>query len=108
MDLEFSYDKQGFRKVETSIGHEVLGWFLEQDIQGCIEDCEELLQTCDKIEKGVSDSWKGTGNAHTIIVTKDNVTIVTEFAIPETSCSISLQEFQMAIKKWQDFISRES
>jgi len=104
MKIKLYHDAHDFPRAEVDTPHEVLGWFLEQDVQSSISWCRDLLKLVEHIESGRESPWEGTGNAHTLVLTGKGVRIENEYVDPPQSCELSLPEFKSALKKWLKFI----
>jgi len=103
-------DEHGFRRGEVSSPYELVGWFLEQDVQGSLYHCQLLFSEIEKVKTGVESEYSGTGNAHTITITREQVVIENEYLIESEDCDISricempLLEFEQALTQWFEFI----
>ncbi|MBI1929410.1 YacL family protein [Candidatus Poribacteria bacterium] len=103
-------DPSGIRRAEVSPPYELVGWYLMDDVQGGIYSCKELLSIIEKVKTGVESEYSGTGNAHTITITKDKVVIENEYLIESEDCDISriceipLFEFEKALTQWFELI----
>ncbi|MCZ6677555.1 MAG: YacL family protein [Candidatus Poribacteria bacterium] len=110
MTIKYYIDENGFRRAEVSPPYELLGWYLEGDVQGSIYTCKLLLSEIEKAKAGVEEEYSGTGNAHTITIKRDKVVIENEL-LNETKdcemsqiCEIPLPEFEKALTQWFEFI----
>jgi hypothetical protein len=72
----------GFSHVEAETPYDVLGWFLEQDVQSSIPWGRELVKMIENVQSVQDSYWKGTGNAHTFILTGKGVRIDYEYVAP--------------------------
>jgi uncharacterized protein YacL (UPF0231 family) len=104
MDIKIHKDQNGYPRVDAPESLEILGWFLEQDIQRCKYSCDEMIRIIDSVQKRKISSWEGTGNAHTVSITSELVTISNEFSDDVAPCSVKTREFKNAIILWRDFI----
>ena len=95
--------ENGWLRANVSEPYQLVGQYLESDIQDCIEECDELLEICDKVEKGQLNSWGGCGNANEINIEQDNVTIEVMFVGEKVT--ISLNDYRIAIETWKNFLS---
>ena len=103
-------DEHGFRRAEVSPPYQLLGWYLEDDVQGSLYHCKLLFSEIEKVKAGVEPEFSGTGNAHTVTITRDKVVIENEYLIESEDCDISriceipLVEFEQALTQWFEFI----
>ena len=104
MKIKLYHDAYNFPRAEVETPHEVLGWFLEQDVQSSIPWCRELVEIIENIQAGRDSHWEGTGNAHTLILTGKGVRIDNEYVDPPQSCDLSLHAFKRAVQEWLKFI----
>ena|SRR5262245_1677795 len=104
MKLKLYYDAHDFPRAEVDTPHEVLGWFLEQDVQSSLPWGRELVETIENIQADRTSHWEGTGNAHTLVMTGKGVRIDNEYVDPPQSCELSLHEFKRAVQSWLTFI----
>jgi uncharacterized protein YacL (UPF0231 family) len=98
------FDPQGYPRAEYSSPHEVLGWYLEQDIQCSEVNCEEILRACDQIVSGNEQEWGGVGNAHDISITADRVRIENLFSDVVFSCELTVEDFRQVVQSWKELI----
>jgi uncharacterized protein YacL (UPF0231 family) len=106
MSIELYKDKNGFPRVNCSVPLEVLGSYLEQDLQRSISSCDEIIQIIESIQQGKQDSWEGTGNAHTVTIEANSTKIFNEFSDTLDPCSMATDEFKNAIISWRKFIEQ--
>jgi uncharacterized protein YacL (UPF0231 family) len=104
MDIKIYKDRDGYPRVDSPESIKILGWFLEQDIQRSINSCDEMLAIIDSVQQEKINYWTGTGNAHTISMTPELVTILNEFSDDVEPCSMKISEFKSAIILWRKFI----
>jgi len=97
-------DEHGFRRAEVSPPYQLLGWYLEDDVQGSLYHCKLLFSEIEKVKAGVEPEFSGTGNAYTITITGDKVLLEDEYSEPLTTCEIPLFEFEQALTQWFEFI----
>jgi hypothetical protein len=101
-------DERGYPRVDAPSPCEVLGWFIEQDIQSDVNSAMELIEIIDRIQDGTNDYWKGTGNAHTLTLMPKGVHIQSEYAVPPAECEVTLQDLRQSLIDWVEFIKRFS
>lgn len=101
---KFYCDSNGFPRAEYSSPFQPLGWYLEQDIQGSTKTCDEVLAICDEVINGVKNHWKGGGNAHTVSIDGNRVTIENEFAESDQVVVISIEDFESAVRSWKQLL----
>ncbi len=79
--------------------------FLEQDVQGSLNGCQEYLSALDSVIIYKSPEWAGTGNAHSVVIRPNGVTIVNEWDHGLGVQQYSLAEFKEALINWSKLIS---
>ena len=87
---------------------EILAAFLQSDVQGDAESARALLAEIGAAERGDTPQPGGVGNAFSITIGADGVTLrnaVVEDAVPER---YSLGELRAALKGWMAAIERAS
>ena len=102
--MEFRITEDGFRHVVVAEDMKLLGSYLMEDVQNSTAWCDELIIIINDVESGHLDEWEGTGNAHTLHITGNHVTITNEYT-EEVLQGISLRFFKEALIKWRNFIS---
>lgn len=104
MEIQLSHDKEGYPVVKVSPPYELVGAFLKEDIQRNPESCKAIIKAVDSIVTGEEEKWSGTGNAHTLILSKEGAKIWTLFSEPERICILSLSDLSQALDVWLAFI----
>ena len=105
MNLKCYVDEYGVQRAKVSSPYELVGWYLEREIEGDVNSCKRLLGLIDKVKNGVEPEYRGTGNAHTIMITGDNVVIENEYSDLFDRCEVPLSAFERALTWWLQFIS---
>jgi len=100
-------DEHGIRRARVDSPYEMVGLFLEGDVQGSLYHCKLLLSIIEKVKSGMESEWSGTGNAYTITITRDKVVLEYEYSDPLETCEIPLFEFEKALKEWFQFIQSD-
>jgi hypothetical protein len=103
----FFIDEHGFPRAHFERPYEVLGYYLEQDVQSCIASCDTLIEICKQVESGLLASWSGTGNAHSIEILPDKVQIEKQYSIQPEGCVILISEFKSAVSSWKKLVSKK-
>ena len=98
------FDSQGYPRAEYSAPYEVVGWYLEQDIQSSDVNCEEILQVCDRIANREEQEWGGVGNAHDINIRADGVRIENVYSDTVAPCELTIEEFKEVIRAWKSLV----
>jgi hypothetical protein len=70
--LTFFEDAEGNLRVRTTPRVAELELFFEQDVQGSPAICRRFLDHVREIETRRIPSWMGSGNAHTVTLTRDS------------------------------------
>jgi len=104
MTLHLYRDNDGEPRAQSSSPRELLGRFLESDVQESLHYCRELLAAIDRVEGGELRLWQQTGNAHTLTLHPDSAVIEAEFGDSATPCHLSLSELRDALQEWLNFI----
>lgn len=105
MIVKYYLDEHGSQRSEVSSPYELIGWYLEQEVEGDINSCKRLLGIIEKIKNGVKSEYSGTGNAHALTITSDKVVIENEYSDLFDRCEIPLIEFERVLTQWLQFIS---
>jgi uncharacterized protein YacL (UPF0231 family) len=107
MSIKIYKHRLGHPQFDLPKSLEILAWYLEQDIQKSVFCCDEIMKAAELVQKGEIDFWKGTGNAHTVTIKPESVTIVNEFSDEVDSCLITTNEFKNAVLSWRNFIQEQ-
>ena len=105
---KFYFDSHGFPRAEYSSPFQPLGWYLEQDVQGSTATCDEVLAICNDVINGEKNDWEGGGNAHTVSIEGNRVTIENEFAETDQVLVISIEDFKSAVRSWKQLLQSVS
>jgi hypothetical protein len=102
--MRFFRDAHGYPRCEAAPPHQVVGWFLEQDIQGSRRTADELLAEIEGIASGCQTGWSGTGNAFHLALTPAGAEIecLWDEAIP--ACRVGLAELGEAVRGWAQLL----
>lgn len=102
-------DEQGAPHADFDPPYEVVGWFLEQDLQrSSARQCDELIAIVDEIKVATRSSYRSGGNAHTILIEPGGVRIEADYAEACRSAVLSLDEFRDAVLAWKILITKPS
>ncbi len=104
VENEFYYDVDKYPRAKYSSPNETLGWYLEEDVQSSLATCDELHSICKEVSSDAKKRWEGIGNAYSILIECGNVTIKNEFDDDVKPCTVSIKEFQNAIKQWKELL----
>lgn len=104
MNMKFYFDSNGDPRTQCPAGYDLLGQFLESDIQGSIAFCQEILDKVEEITSGKIDYWEVTGNAHTLVLSPGSACI--ESLFDDTSESLKIQTVQLkkVLEDWMAFL----
>jgi hypothetical protein len=100
----FYCDDEGRPRAEFSAPNEVVGWFLEQDVQSPMS-CDQLLLRISKLAEDPREEFEQTGNAHTVRLTHRTAIIESNYAEPRTWATVSVEELRDAILRWKELLS---
>jgi len=93
--------------------------FLETDIQGDDHVCHDLMEDLDAVDSGAAEQREFNGNAHTVSIVADGITIQctvlddeagSEAAgeVKDKEYKTSLRHFREIVEDWEAFILDES
>ncbi len=108
-NVKFYFDDSGIPCARGPQTEKLLMAFLETDIQGDDHICHDLMEDIRAIEDGAAEGREFTGNAHSLDITNDTVTITCHAReqeqddTPETYTT-SLRHFREIIEDWEAFI----
>ena len=103
--LSFYRDEQGAPRAQAENEEtEVLGAFLESDIQDDAVTCRELLARIDDEIDELSEPVEFTGNRHAVTFTNDTVVFSSHQQGDDSSAMLDLHQVQTALKGWLAFI----
>ncbi len=94
-------DELGYLIARPESGRELLGMYLEQDIQGSTIVCDEFIKYCNKVINKEIPEWKIVGNAHRLTIYSENIIIKNLFCDSFEPLQLSHQEFLAALKEWK-------
>jgi uncharacterized protein YacL (UPF0231 family) len=98
-------DEKGYCRVDANGLHPLIGAYLEQDVQGDLGECQELLGIIEDVKAGRQVEWSGTGNAHTVIIGPDVVVIHNEWDDSLGDARLPLVVFRECVEVWKACIS---
>jgi hypothetical protein len=98
--MHFDRDEDGRARAHAEPPCEVLGWFLEQDVQADEIYCRELITTIEEIEIGIGERWEDVGNAHRLTLSPTGAEIESEYAEPTARCELTLTELRDVLTAW--------
>jgi hypothetical protein len=106
MSYRFYRDDHGDLRAETGRGLRLLGRFLETDIQGSNEMCDEVLSAFADIASGRRKRWQMTGNAHTLLLSKRRARLHAEFG-RASDLVLSPAVLRQALLEWQALLDKK-
>lgn len=74
-NLKLFFDSNGAPRARGPSSEKILMAFLEADVQGSDHICHDLMEDLTAIEDNYADSREFVGNAHSVVMTADGVTI---------------------------------
>ena len=98
-------DPDGFCRVDPIDVHPLVGTYLEQDVQGDLATCDDLVRILDEVEQGRCSEWSGTGNVHTLTIRKSRVSIENEWDDSLGQAQIPLSLFRQCVVAWRQCIA---
>lgn len=104
MDLKFYFDSNGDPRARCPARYDLLGQFLESDIQGSVDFCREILEKVVEITKGIIDYREVTFNAHTLVLFPRTACIEPLFGDASESLKIPIVQFKQVLEDWKTFL----
>jgi hypothetical protein len=100
----FYFDERGLPKMDCEPSFDTVAWFLSCDVQRDVSTCDEWLGDLTAVRSGKKESFEGTGNLFTVILTRNGAAI--ENCIDETDApiTISLDDFEEVIRGWKQLL----
>jgi hypothetical protein len=74
-NLNLFFDSNGAPRARGPSSEKILMAFLETDVQGSDHICHDLMEDLTAIEDNYADSREFVGNAHSVVMTAEGVTI---------------------------------
>jgi uncharacterized protein YacL (UPF0231 family) len=106
MRLEFYWDDLGDPRVRSPRGRELLGRYLESDLQSDTRHARDIAHAVDRVAAGRLPSFSETGNAHTLTLSPAGAVIESEMD-ERASCLLPLAELHAAVSRWIAFLEKE-
>jgi hypothetical protein len=107
MKVDYFIDNEGWRRARFPKPFQVLGEFLESDVQVSEYYFNLLLDICKKIGAKELDEWSDTGNAYTVTIKNNTVTVEAAYEWVQKelpACTISIDEFRQILRGWFQFL----
>lgn len=103
--MEFYLDNDNYCCVKniSNPNEQIIGDYLEGDIQGSDYHVNLIINTIHQIQNGEIENWQGTGNAHTISISKDKINIFNEFTEMDVTI-YDTQYFLSLLYQWKKLI----
>ena len=76
--MYFYIDSNNICRVKRNnlkLSDEMIADFLEEDVMGVEDTVDLIIDNISQVQNGKIEIWEGTGNAHTISITKDKINI---------------------------------
>jgi uncharacterized protein YacL (UPF0231 family) len=102
--LRFHHDAAGDPRAHAGEDRKLLAHWLESDVQGSAALARKILAALEKLEAGELDSWEGTGNAFTLILTEKGAAIEPALESTADPLHLSLPELREALERWVEFV----
>lgn len=115
-NLNFYFDNNGVPRARGKQSEKLLMSFLETDVQGSDYICHDLMNDLTAIEDESAESREFIGNAHSVSISANGVTIANNIddvatdpaADGETGeYNTSLKHFREILEDWEAFILDE-
>lgn len=111
-NLKFYFDDSGVPCARGPQTEKLLMTFLETDIQGDDHVCHDLMEDLHAIESEAATDRQFTGNAHTVTMKPDSITIechaLEDSDAEEQVYTSTLRHFREVVEDWEAFILAES
>lgn len=117
---KFYFDKNGIPKARGPASEKIFMTFLEVDVQGSDHICRDIMDDLTAIEDGSDDIREFVGNAFSVTITQEGVSIVSNLAddlaiepgataeAPKTDTpepyQVELKHFREVLEDWEAFI----
>lgn len=102
--LSYFRDNNDIPRARGPVAEKMLAVFLETDIQEDAIILQALLDDLWAVQNGHADSREFFGNAHTVIITPEKVTIESEAEEQSATYSTKLKHFHEVLMDWEAFI----
>ena len=103
--MTYYLDEHGIHRVMSTEGRELLGSFLEEDVQSSLDNCDIVLQFLSEVERGVRQPLHSTGNAHDVFIQQNRVHIEHLWLYPPVlPLELTADEFRQALLDWRTFL----
>ncbi|MEE9334403.1 MAG: hypothetical protein V3U65_09960 [Granulosicoccaceae bacterium] len=103
-NLNFFFDRDGTPRARGPHSETILMTFLEVDVQGSEYVCHDLMEDITAIEDQSAEQREFSGNAHTVEIKADGITIESLEADPLETYTTGLKHFREILEDWEAFI----
>ena len=104
ISIRFEWDPHGYPRAVVAIPHEMVGEWLESDIQGSEASATEMIAVFDQVRSGQIPTWEGTGNAFHVETDGHSARMSCLWDESQPQCSIPLDDLREAVARWAEFI----
>ena len=108
MRLEFHRDELGEPRIRAPHGQELLGRYLEGDLQTDVRHARQVAHAVDRVAAGELPSFSETGNAHTLTLTPAGAVIESELDEQAPALALPLADLRAAVGAWIAFLEKGS
>jgi len=98
-----SYNICRVKRNNLKFSDEIIADFLEEDVMGVENNVDLIIDNISQVQNGKIEIWEGTGNAHTISITKDKINIFNEFTEMEVTI-YNFGYFLSLLYQWKKLI----
>jgi len=103
--MSYYLDEHGIHRVKSADGEELLGSFLEEDVQSSLDNCDIVLQSLSDVARGIRQPFHSTGNAHDVFIQPDRVCIEHLWLYPPVlPLELTMNQFRQALLDWRTFL----
>lgn len=103
-NLNFYFDNEGVPRARGPYSEKVLMAFLEADVQGSDHVLHDLMDDITAIEDGSAEDREFNGNAHSVTIITDGVTIESNIDGQDDEYKTGLKHFREILEDWEAFI----
>lgn len=109
-NLNLFFDTDGSPRARGPSSEKLLMAFLETDVQGSDHICHDIMEDITAIEDESAESREFIGNAHSVVITAEGVTIECTIEDPDepekspTQYQTGLKHFREVLEDWEAFI----
>jgi hypothetical protein len=101
--MRFYYDDSGYPIADTSTEDNILGWFLEGDVQSNEETTKYLISVVEDV-KITHEEYERWGNG-CVLNLVDGKVVIWHIGVDEYKYEITLNELEEGLRGWLELIT---